>query len=47
MLWKDGKMDERTTLAARPPQYAWMPNLELVSEAQLGHRLAYVRSPFM
>jgi hypothetical protein len=24
-------MAESTTLAARPPQYAWMPNLEIVS----------------
>lgn len=35
MVWKDGKIDERTTLAARPPQYAWIPKLELVSDVQL------------
>jgi len=34
MVWKDGKMEERTTLAARPPQYAWIPKLEIVSETQ-------------
>jgi hypothetical protein len=38
MLWKDGKMEERTTLAARPPQYAWIPKLEVVSGVQLDRR---------
>ena len=27
MLWKDGKIEDRTTVAARPPQYAWIPKL--------------------
>jgi hypothetical protein len=27
MLWKEGNIAERTTLAARPPQYAWIPKL--------------------
>lgn len=28
-------MEERTTLAARPPQYAWIPKLRIVSESSL------------
>ena len=29
--WKLRKIEERTTLAARPPQYACIPNLQVVS----------------
>jgi hypothetical protein len=32
MVWKEGKIEERTMLAARPPQYAWIPKLKLVSK---------------
>ena len=42
MPWKDGKIDESTTLAARPAQYAWIPKLQNISEVQLGNSLAHV-----
>jgi hypothetical protein len=38
MLWKDGKIEESTTLAARPPQYAWIPKLKVVNGVQLDRR---------